>query len=79
MGEDEEDEEDHISIYEDDATSMQTGTVRHSIIDDKEGYDQFINSELQPSYMPKHLVGTAIKAALGGNMNFQYQEVRPKL
>ena len=68
---DDEEEVDHVSIYEDDATSIDSGTVRHSF-KEYEGPD-LANTELATSYKPRQLVGTAIQAALGGKLDLEYK------
>ena len=66
---DEETIEDHVSVYEDDGTSIHTGTVLHTQIDEND----LLTAPKVVEYkeLPKDLIGTAIKAALGGDMDFE--------
>ena len=61
-------EQEHISIYEDDATSLKSGTIKHTLVPDE-------NNDLREDLSEHHasVVGTALLAALAGNLDFTHE------
>ena len=66
---DEETEDEHVSVYEDDQTSLAEGTIHHGLSERADSYNDFGDA----------LAGGAIYAALAGGLDFQHRKEKSRI